>query len=281
MTPTGSALTAGVIGQPIGHSLSPLMMSRWIQDAGLDAIYTPYIATPHMFAPIVSALFRAGLKGLNVTLPHKTEALRLSHRISDRAERIGAANLLTSIDGEVYADNTDAIGFISALRASGHDPAAKNALVLGAGGAARAIVDGLIEAGVSGLTICNRSRARAESMRADLAPNAHIGTWDERNDALVEADIVVNATSLGLSDQPELGMDWSQAKSSAIIADSVYVPLETGFLRTASEAGLTTVDGLGMLIEQGRPSFTAFFGQEAPETTDIRSLLIQALATRS
>ncbi len=281
MIPTGSAITAGVIGHPIGHSLSPLMMTRWIKDAGIDAVYTPYIASPHMFAPVVSSLFRAGLAGLNVTLPHKTEALTLSHRISDRAERIGAANLLTSVDGEVYADNTDAVGFISALRLAGHSPIAKTALVLGAGGAARAIVDGLIESGVSDLIICNRSRERANSLKSELAPKARIGRWDDRNDALEEADIIVNATSLGLRDQPELGMDWSKAKTGSVAADSVYVPLETGFLRTAKTAGLETVDGLGMLIEQGKPSFTAFFGIEPPEKSDIRTLLEQALAARS
>lgn len=281
MTPTGSAITAGVIGQPIAHSLSPLMMSAWIRDAGIDAVYTPYLATPHMFSPIVSSLFRAGLSGLNVTLPHKTEALSLSHRISDRADRIGAANLLTCVDGEISADNTDAIGFFSALKSAGHNPHDKKALVLGAGGAARAIVDGLIEAGISGLTVCNRSRDRARSIKTDLAPMAEIGGWDDRNDALADADIVVNATSLGLRDQPELGMDWGQAKPTTIIADSVYVPLETGFLRTASESGLAVVDGLGMLIEQGKPSFEAFFGRPVPRETDIRSLLTTALAARS
>lgn len=278
MTPTGSAITAGVIGQPISHSLSPLMMTAWIRDAGLDAVYTPYIATPHMFAPVVHSLFRAGLKGLNVTLPHKTQALTIAHRISDCADRIGAANLLTSVDGEVHADNTDAAGFIGALKASGHDPDAKSALVLGAGGAARAIVYGLIEAGASNIIICNRSADKAHAIRDDLAPSAHTGGWDERNDALADADIVVNATSLGLRDQPELGMDWAQARPDCVVADSVYVPLETGFLRTARMAGLATVDGLGMLIEQGKPSFEAFFGTAVPAGTDIHGLLSARLA---
>jgi len=280
MMPTGSAKTAGVIGQPIGHSLSPLMMAAWIRDAGIDAIYTPYLASPHMFAPVVHALFRAGLKGLNVTLPHKTEALTISHHISDRADRIGAANLLTYVDGQIHADNTDAVGFTRALTAAGHEIRGKSALVLGAGGAARAIVDGLVEAGVSSLTICNRSRERAEAIRNDLAPSARIGSWDDRNDALSGVDLVVNATSLGLRDQPELGMDWGLAGSGTVVADSVYVPLQTGFLKTAKAAGLETVDGLGMLIEQGKPSFEAFFGSSAPESTDVRALLIDTLEHR-
>lgn len=276
MKPTGAALTAGVIGQPIGHSLSPLMMAHWVEAAGLNAIYTPYIASPHMFAPVALALQRAGLKGLNVTLPHKEQALVIAHRISDRADAIGAANLLTFSDGEVHADNTDAPGFIGSLKASGGDPAGQRVLVLGAGGAARSIIYGLVEAGASSIVIANRNRQRAEALRDRIAPKADIVGWDGRDEAVGDVDIVVNATSLGLTGQPVLDMDFAQASKPLIVADSVYSPLITGFLRTAAAAGHKTVDGLGMLIEQGKPSFEAFYGQPAPNV-DVRTPLLAAL----
>lgn len=280
MKPTGAALTAGVIGQPIGHSLSPLMMAHWVEAAGLNAIYTPYIASPHMFAPVALALQRAGLKGLNVTLPHKEQALVIAHRISDRAEAIGAANLLTFSDGEVNADNTDAPGFIASLKASGGDPSGKRVLVLGAGGAARSIVYGLVEAGASSIVIANRNRQRAEALRDRIAPKADIVGWEGRDEAVGDVDIVVNATSLGLTGQPVLDMDFSKASKTLIVADSVYSPLMTGFLRAAGDAGHKTVDGLGMLIEQGKPSFEAFYGQPAPDV-DVRTPLLAALGESS
>lgn len=277
MKPTGAALTAGVIGQPIAHSLSPLMMSAWIEAADINAIHTPYIATPHMFTPVVSALFRAGLKGLNVTLPHKTEALMIANRISDAADRIGAANLLTYVDGEIHADNTDAFGFISSLRKAGVEPEGKSVLVLGAGGASRAVTYGLLDAGARDIAIANRSLGKARDIARDLAPNAEILSWDDRSRLLGEVDIVVNATSLGLKGQIPLEMDWSGARDGLIAVDTVYTPLETQFLADARGRGLQGVDGLGMLIEQGKPSFQAFFGCAAPEQADIRSLLQQAL----
>lgn len=277
MRPTGAALTAGVIGQPIAHSLSPLMMSAWIEAAGINAIYTPYIATPHMFAPVVSALFRAGLKGLNITLPHKTDALMIANRISDAADKIGAANLLTSVDGEIHADNTDAYGFISSLRKAGVEPAGRSVLVLGAGGASRAVTYGLLDAGASDVAIANRSLGKAREIARDLAPNSEILSWDDRSRMLGEVDIVVNATSLGLKGQIPLEMDWSQAGENLVAVDTVYTPLETRFLADARARGLLGIDGLGMLIEQGKPSFQAFFGCAAPEQADIRSLLVQAL----
>lgn len=266
-------MTAGVIGQPISHSLSPLMMSRWIDNAGLDAIYTPYVATPHMFAPVVMALYRAGLKGLNVTLPHKTEALTLANRISDAADRIGAANILTFVDGEIHADNTDAIGFISSLRSAGVDPKGKSVLILGAGGASRAVTYGLKDAGVRELAIANRSLGKAREIARDIAPDTEVLNWDHRNDLLDQVDIVVNATSLGLKGQIPLEMEWSQARDRLVAVDTVYTPLETQFLADARSRDLIGIDGLGMLIEQGKPSFEAFFGSAPPHEADIRSLL--------
>ncbi|WP_300530948.1 shikimate dehydrogenase [Maricaulis sp.] len=276
MKPTGAAMMAGVIGQPIAHSLSPLMMAHWIEAAGLNALYGPYIASPHMFAPVALALQRSGLSGLNVTLPHKEQALVIAHRISDRADAIGAANLLTFADGEVHADNTDAPGFIGSLKASGGDPAGQRVLVLGAGGAARSIVYGLVEAGASSIIIANRNRDRAKALRDRIAPAAEITGWDGREEVVSDVDIVVNATSLGLTGQPVLDMDFTKASKPLIVADSVYSPLKTAFLRTAEEAGHKTVDGLGMLIEQGKPSFEAFFGQPAPDV-DVRTPLMAAL----
>lgn len=278
MKPTGAAMTAGVIGQPISHSLSPLMMSGWIAAAELDAVYTPYIATPHMFAPVVLGLYRAGLKGLNVTLPHKTEALTLANRISDAADKIGAANLLTFVDGEIHADNTDAIGFIASLRAANIDPMGKSVLVLGAGGASRAITYGLVNAGINQLAIANRSLGKARDIARQIAPETEILGWENRNELLDQVDIVVNTTSLGLKGQKPLEMDWQRAGRTLVAVDTVYSPLETQFLVDARANGICGVDGLGMLIEQGKPSFEAFFGVAAPQSANVRSMLETRLA---
>ena len=280
MRPTGAAMTAGVIGQPISHSLSPLMMSAWIEAAQLNALYTPYISTAYMFAPLVHALSRSGLRGVNVTLPHKTEALTIANRISDAADKIGAANLLTFADGEIHADNTDAHGFIASLRAASIDPEGKSVLVLGAGGAARAVAYGLKQAGVREMAIANRNLGRARDLARDLAPDAEILGWEHRSDLLDQVDLIVNATSLGLKGQISLELDWPSARRGGAAIDTVYTPLRTSFLDDAERSGYAAVDGLGMLIEQGKPSFRAFFGQDVPAGIDIRSLLTKALGAR-
>ncbi|WP_417495055.1 shikimate dehydrogenase family protein [Maricaulis sp.] len=273
MKPTGAAQMAGVAGDPIAHSLSPSLMAAWIEAAGLDAIYSPFRIARSDAETFFRALARTQCAGLNVTLPHKQTALAVADQVSPAARAIGAANLLTFRDGIIHADNTDATGFLSALQARGVEPARGPALVLGAGGAARAIVYALGQAGVPEIRLSNRSRSNAADLARDLAPNARIHDWDDRDQGLDGVALVVNATSLGLSGGSDLAMDWHRAPADTIAADSVYKPLQTGFLRDAAACGLGTVDGLGMLIGQARPSFEAFFGISPPERIDAHALL--------
>jgi shikimate dehydrogenase len=281
MRPTGAARLAGVVGDPIAHSLSPSLMSAWIEEAGIDAVYAPFAVARDDAADFLRCMACTGQVGLNVTLPHKQTALAVSDRASPAARAIGAANLLTFQNGEIYADNTDAMGFLNALLAAGVDPVRGPVLVLGAGGAARAILHALVEAGAPEIRLSNRSLANAEALARDLAPQAQLYQWDQRDQALEQVALVVNATALGLTGNPDLSLDWGSAPRDAVAADSVYKPLQTGFLRAATQRGIKTVDGLGMLIGQARPSFEAFFGAPPPQTVDARALLVSLLEPKT
>ena len=259
-------LVAGVAGQPIVHSLSPLIHGAWIEAAGLDAVYHPYgPADAIEFAALV-ARGRAGeLRGLNVTAPFKQQALALADAVSPVAWACGSANLLRFERGLVHADSTDGTGLMAALaeQAPGLDVRDKAVVVLGAGGAARAAVAVLTVAGAR-VAVLNRTVARAESLAADLkaaiADPAALGT----------AALVVNALSV----PPEI--DLSALRRDAVVLDMTYRPVITPFLAAAGARGLTAVDGLAMLIGQARPSFTALFGI-APPDIDIRGRALAAL----
>lgn len=277
---------AGVIGQPIGHSLSPDMMAHWMMTSGLkasgiEAHYAPIEVAPDALADFLRV--RAGepeFAGFNITLPHKQAALALADEASETARAVGAANLLTFRDGKIFADNTDVAGFLTALEPADIPYDRTSTLVFGAGGVARAVVHALLTKDIAELVLCNRNRERAERLKAELAPQARIVDWEERQDALAAADLAVNATSLGLEGEPALELDWSRAKPGCVVFDSVYTPLETAFLAGARRQGLLAIDGLDMLIGQGRPSFTAFFGAPPAENPPVRGLLTALLETR-
>ena len=278
---SGSAALAGVVGDPVAHSLSPRLMGHWIAALGLDAAYLPFAVAPERFETFVRGLSQSQASGLNVTLPHKEAALALADRVTPAARTIGAANILTFTPNGVLADNTDARGFLAALDPASIPYSQSTALVLGAGGAARALVHALVTSGISRLILTNRTRNRAEDLAAGLAPQAEIVDWEARHDALFKADLVVNATALGLKGVNDLEMDWLRAKPGTVVFDSVYTPLMTGFLTGASRAGLTVVDGLDMLIGQAGPSFEAFFGRPAPADPPVRPVLLEALGERT
>ena len=274
---SGAARLAGVVGDPIAHSLSPRLMRFWIEALDLDALYAPYAVPASGFQRFVEGVSRSHMAGLNVTLPHKESALALAHTASEAARRIGAANLLTFEDGKIHADNTDAAGFLAALKPSGIKYRQSTALILGAGGASRALVYALLTSGISRLILANRSKSRAERLVEEIAPMAAVIDWDRKDDVLAEADLVINATSLGLKGVDPLKLDWKRAKPESVAFDSVYTPLETEFLKGARKQGLTGIDGLDMLIGQARPSFRAFFGREAPILPPVRPALIASL----
>ncbi len=259
-------VSAGVAGQPITQSLSPLIHGAWIEAAGLDARYSAYGPMDEaQFAALVDDVRGGLIRGLNVTAPFKAAALALADEVSDTARRCGSANLLTAEDGRVRADSTDGVGLMAALaeQAPGLDVGGRPVVILGAGGAARAAAAALKAAGAE-IGVLNRTAARAEELAGDLGVNL------ASLDALRDAALVVNA----LSAAPEI--DVAVLPDDAVLMDMTYRPLLTPFLAAGRERGLVTVDGLAMLIGQARPSFMALFGVEPP-AIDVRGLALAAL----
>jgi shikimate dehydrogenase len=257
---TGHARLAGIIGWPVGHSRSPRLHGFWLERHAIDGAYVPLAIRPEHFATAVRGLLDAGFAGANVTIPHKRAAFALCDSVDPSAQRAGAVNTLVFHNGKIGGSNTDGWGFLANLRAHGVDPAAGPALVLGAGGAARAVAAALLETGI-GVTIANRTPEHAEALAGDL-PNLRVTPWERRSDALPGYALLVNTTSLGMQGHPPLQLDLSRAAPTLAVADVVYVPLVTPLLAAANAHGLRAVEGLGMLLYQAVPGFRAWFGVE-------------------
>ena len=274
---TGAAMVAGIIGRPVTHSLSPVLHNAWIEAAGLNAVYAPLAPTADGFRALVDGLRGGVIRGVNVTIPFKEEALAAADEASDRARLAGAANLLLFREGgTIFADNTDGLGMLGALavQALGFDPKAGPAIILGAGGAARGGAAALFLAGAPEIRIVNRTAGRAEALAGDIGPTVRAVATEG---ALAGANLIVNATSLGLGGGPGPDVDLAAAPRTAVVLDMVYKPLRTEFLIRAAGLGLRTVDGLEMLIRQAVPSFEAFFGQPPPAGVDVRALALKAV----
>ncbi len=274
---TGAALVAGIVGRPVTHSLSPVLHNAWIEAAGLNAAYVPLAPTAGGFPALVEGLRGGVIRGVNVTIPFKEEALACADEAGERARLAGASNLLLfREDGSVFADNTDGLGMLAALavQAPGFDPKAGPAIILGAGGAARGAAAALALAGAPEVRIVNRTAERAIALAADIGRVVRAVDQDEALDA---ANVIVNATSLGLGGGPGPDIDLARAPDAAVVLDMVYKPLRTTFLRRAAERGLRTVDGLEMLIRQAEPSFEAFFGAPPPASVDVRALALETI----
>ncbi|MGH7022375.1 MAG: shikimate dehydrogenase family protein [Caulobacteraceae bacterium] len=270
MTITAKTVVAAVVGSPIAHSLSPVIHNAWIEAAGLDAVYVAL--EPSNLTELVRALRGGVVRGLNVTAPFKTEALALADSASERARHAGSANLLIfEADGTIRADNTDGEGLLAAFaeQASGFDPAAGPAVIVGAGGAARGAAAAFVEAGAPGVRLVNRSREKALALAASFGGAVAVCDAD---DALAGANAIINATPISPSVPLEV------APRSVVVMDMVYRPLETPLLAQARARGLRTVDGLAMLISQARPSFESLFGVAPPESVDTRAIVIAFLA---
>ncbi len=265
---------ACVIGWPVEHSRSPLIHDYWIRQLGLDAAYRREAVPPGGFADFVAHLADHGYVGANVTVPHKQAALGLS-KPDALAEAVGAANTLWLEDDVLRSTNTDVEGFVASLDAGVSDWAkdVESAVVLGAGGAARAIVFGLIERGVPHIHVVNRSLDRATAMRERFGNRVVPSRWDRRNDLLAGAGLLVNATTLGMEGQPRLEIDLAPLAAAAVVADIVYAPLVTPLLAAAGARGLRTVDGLGMLLHQAVGAFALFFGARPQVTQGLRTLV--------
>ena len=279
-------MLAGVIGWPVAHSRSPLLHGHWIAEHGLRGAYVPLAVAPGRLEAALRGLGALGFAGCNITIPHKVEALRLVDRLEPLAQRIGAVNtIVVAADGALVGRNTDAFGFVQSL-VEGHagwQASAGPAVVLGAGGAARAVVAGLVDAGAREIRLLNRTAERARELAAELAPalgaSCHIEVlpWETRHEALGGAALLVNTTSQGMHGQPPLELDLAALPRQAVVCDAVYVPLETPLLAAARARGHPVVDGLGMLMHQARPAFEAWFGLRPQVTAALRERLVATL----
>jgi shikimate dehydrogenase len=254
---------AAVIGSPVAHSKSPQLHTHWLKVNGLAGYYIPMDVRSEDLEQVLRTLPKAGFVGVNITIPHKEKVLEIADQITDRATLIGAANtLILRSDGKIHADNTDGYGFINNIRQAepDWDPKAGPAAILGAGGAARAVVSALLDAGVPKILISNRTKVRAEALRADFGKRLQVVDWVQAGNMLEEATTVVNTTSLGMIGKPPLRVPLDGLRPGTLVNDLVYTPLKTQFLAEAEEMGCRTVDGLGMLLHQAVPAFERWFG---------------------
>lgn len=264
---------ACLLGWPAAHSRSPLIHHYWLRKLGIDGGYTIEAIPPEGFAEFVQHLAAHGFVGANVTIPHKERALALTTPDA-RARAVGAANTLWYDGDELRSTNTDIEGFVGNLDAcaNGWDNI-EEALVFGAGGSSRAVVFGLIERGIKRVHLANRTMERAQVLADQFGAAVRPISWDEVDDVLPHAGLLVNTTSLGMHGQPALDVDVGLLSREAIVADLVYVPLETALLKAARARGLKTADGLGMLLHQAVRGFELWFGQRPEVTADLRALV--------
>ena len=272
-----TAPVVAVLGCPIHHSKSPKMHGYWLDQAKVSGYYVPLEIHPDNFEEALKNMPKLGFRGANVTIPHKERALEIADFVSERAQRIGAANTLYfDVDGKIHADNTDGYGFITNLKKGAPEWNAKSgpALVLGAGGAARAILDALITEETPKIYLTNRTKERARDLASEFGNGIEVLDWDNKNSVLSEVKTLINTTSLGMNGDGDLGLDFSQFTSDMTVTDIVYTPLETDLLKHAKQSGCTCVDGLGMLIYQGVPGFSNWFGVNPKVTDELRELLL-------
>jgi shikimate dehydrogenase len=280
---SGTTRLAGIMGWPVSHSRSPLLHGFWIDETRVDGAYLPLPVEPERLEQALRALPVLGFRGCNLTSPHKRAALPVMDRVDSTARRIGAVNtVVVQPDGSLEGRNTDAFGFREGLREAAPDwnASAGPAVVLGAGGAARAIVAALIDSGVAEIRIVNRTIDRAEMLARDLSAlqtRIIIYSWHEVGASLREAGLLVNATSLGMSGEPSLMLDLASLPRWVPVVDIVYTPLETELLAAARRRGNPVVDGLGMLLHQGRPGFEAWFGVAVGVTSMLRAAMVASL----
>lgn len=257
--PTGHARLAGILGWPVAHSRSPLLHGTWLERHAIDGAYMPLPVRPERFADAVRSLRDLGFRGANVTIPHKEAAFAVCDAVDATARRAGAVNTLVfRADGLIHGSNTDGFGFLENVRATipGWSATAGPAVLLGAGGSARAIAAALLDAGAPRVTLVNRTPARAEALARALGGPVAVA----QRPPLEDAALLVNTTSLGMQGQPPLAISLAPLPAGAVVADIVYVPMETPLLAAARARGLAAVPGLGMLLHQARPGFEAWFG---------------------
>ena len=278
MTISGKAMLAGVAGWPVAHSLSPRLHGFWIAEHGLDAAYVPLAVKPEDFPAALAALPRLGFRGINVTLPHKEVAFRLTTDHDAAALATGAVNTIVFENGKAVGRNSDAFGFSALLGEHGIATLeSQSVVVLGAGGASRAIVAAVLALGADRVVLVNRTVKKAEALAAFFGDRVHGAGWAALPGVLGSADLLVNTTSLGMTGETSLKVDLSAVGKQAVVADIVYRPLETALLAQAKARGLKAIGGLGMLLHQGLPGFASWFGVTPKVTPALRAHLIATL----
>ncbi len=283
MTMTGAAKLAGIIGWPVAHSRSPVLHGYWLKEHNVDGAYIPMAVKPEHLRRAIQTLPLLGFAGCNLTIPHKEDALRAVDEYEPSAKRAGGVNtIVIRPNGTILGSSTDGFGFIAALRADAPDfsAGAGPAVVLGAGGAARAIVAALLDEGAREVRLVNRTPERAAKLAKELGGEVRGVPWDARAEALVGASLLVNATSLGMEGQPALDLPLDNLPRAAIVNDIVYVPLETPLLAAARVRGHRCVNGLGMLLHQARPGFAAWFGVQPEVSAGLRQAVLATLIRR-
>ena len=271
-----NAKIAGVIGDPIAQSLSPFLHNYWLTKYQIAGVYIPLKVSKLEFSEFVKNLPDLGFSGCNVTIPHKEEAAKLCNFISKAAKKIGAVNTITiADDGKIYGDNSDYFGFIQNIKSSqpSFDFRNKKVLLLGAGGAARGIIYGLLNEGVKEIIIANRSLEKAQNL-ADHFENCVAINWNEKDNKLAEIDLLVNSTSLGMSGSTALEINLKNLNKSAVVSDIVYKPLMTNLLSQAQSHGNPIVTGIGMLIYQGMVGFEKWFGKKPEVTQELMNQML-------
>lgn len=276
---TESVNLAGVIGYPIAHSRSPVLHAHWLARYGIKGHYVPLLVNSADLRQTLELLPRLGFRGVNVTLPHKEAVLEIADFVTDNASLIGAANTLTfTADGRIQADNTDGSGFLENVRhgAPAWVPGAGPAMVLGAGGAARAVITALLGAGVPKVKVTNRTKGRAEALRAHFGAQIEVIDWVKASESLNGINILINTTSLGMTGKPELKISLDHLPPNATVTDIVYAPLRTELLKQAERKGHVTVDGLGMLLHQAAPGFERWFDRRPEVDEALRQAVLNA-----
>jgi shikimate dehydrogenase len=271
-------MLAGVAGWPVAHSLSPALHGYWIAEHKLDAAYLPLAIKPEDFAEAFLALPKIGFRGFNVTLPHKEAAFALADTHDEAARLTGAVNTVVFDNGRAHGRNTDAYGFSQLLRENGVAALdGVNVVVLGAGGASRAVIAALLSLGATEILLVNRTLDKGDALAARFGGRVKATAWSALPSVLTRAGVLVNTTSLGMSGQPALDIDLAALPSQSAVVDIVYRPLETPLLARAKARGLKAIDGLGMLLHQAQPGFAAWFGVEPKVTSQLCAHLIAQL----
>jgi shikimate dehydrogenase len=272
---------AGVMGDPVLHSRSPMIHNHWFKAHGLAGAYVPLAVKPEGLQAALRALPALGFAGCNLTIPHKETAMAAMDSLDPVAKRIGAMNcVIVRSDGSLHGTNNDGFGYIASIKEAHADwrADAGPVTILGAGGGARAVIAGLADEGAKEIRLLNRNRARAEALARDFGSPVTVLDWAARNDALEDAAMVVNCTSMGMAGQPELDVSLARLPQHALVSDIVYIPRETPLLAAARMRGNRTVNGLGMLLHQARPAFHAWFGVMPEVTADLRASIEASLA---